>query len=129
MPTPTGSSAIPSPGGHASAASLAAAALREEWIRLSGSLAPVIGPRGVCALYARTLHVAGEHFPWLRELPAGAVATMDLDLLVAAVESREADEATNVSKALLARFRELLASLVGAALTDQLIGPAQEPLT
>jgi hypothetical protein len=129
MPTPIETPEKPAPGGRGENPSAAAAALRDEWLRLGERLSPVIGVRGMQALYARTLHLGGDAFPWLRELPAGALATMDVDLLVAAVAARDADEATNVSKALLARFRELLASLVGAALTDQLIGPDKEPLT
>ena len=126
---PTGTPESSAPRGDEAPASRAARAFRAEWMRLDASLTPVIGGKGMRALFSRTLHLAAADFPWLAELPPGAIATMDLDPLVAAMEGRDADEADTVSKALLARFREVLASLVGAALTDRLIGPAQEPLT
>src|ERR1700682_6551926 len=36
------------------------------WIRVDSALTPIIGARGVNALFKRSVSVVGEHHPWLQ---------------------------------------------------------------
>jgi len=86
------------------------------------ALVPIVGARGVAALYQRAVHLAGKHHATLAALPAGAAATMDLATLETVLLPLEADVAAAAGDALVHAFREVLASLIGASLTEHLLG-------
>jgi hypothetical protein len=106
--------------GDASAADVAAG-VAAVWKDIDQALHPIIGHRGVAALYHRSLSSAALRYPWLPVNPTGALATIDPMALRAALTRREAAEAAAASVALFAAFRDLLASLIGASLTDRLL--------
>lgn len=90
---------------------------------LDAALAPVIGPRGVAALCKRSLHVAARHYPWLGDVQDdGADATIDFQRLTHVLASQCSEDAGAAGAAVLQAFHDLLASLVGAPLTRQLLG-------
>lgn len=96
------------------------------------ALAPIIGHRGVAALYKRSLYVLGPNYPALAALHEDVRESIDMDALKAAI-SRLDDAAAFVgSVALLQSFHALLASLVGSSLTERLLdavwdSPARPP--
>jgi hypothetical protein len=93
------------------------------------ALTPIVGIRGVAALYQRALHLTSRAHPTLATLSAGAVATMDLAALQAKLGMLDAAAAAAAGDALVANLREVLASLVGAPLTTHLLGPdSLEPI-
>lgn len=51
------------------------------WHDIHAALLPVIGPRGVCALYQRSLHQARVDFPWLGPVHATALDSGEFDAL------------------------------------------------
>ena len=87
------------------------------------ALTPIIGARGVSALYQRALHLTGKTHPALGALSAGAIATMDLVALRAALDPLDGAAAAAAGDALVDNLREVLASLIGASLTGHLLGP------
>jgi hypothetical protein len=93
------------------------------WQQIDSVLSPIIGAQGVSALFRRSLHVSLRAYPWL----AGAVENSELGPLnVHALEAvllqqRSADAATG-GGALLQTFYELLGSMIGPALCEQLLG-------
>ena len=105
------------------------------WQQITAALAPVIGQRGVGALYRRSLHLASASHPWLAAAQAGS--EMDLAALRAQLVQRNATEAAAAGAALLLSFHGLVGSLIGPALSGQLLGgvwvkffsgsPAQDP--
>lgn len=107
------------------------------WRQITAALAPVIGQRGVAALYRRSLHLASASHPWLAAAQAGNGAEMDLAALRAQLVQRNAAEAAAAGAALLLSFHGLVGSLIGPALSGQLLGgvwvelfsgsPAQDP--
>ncbi len=90
------------------------------------ALSPIIGQRGVAALYKRSLYVLGASHPGLAVLHEGVQATMDLDALRAAIASQGDAEARAGAVALLHSFHDLMNSLVGSSLTERLLHPVWE---
>ncbi len=106
---------------HAASAAQVADSLVLIWHGIDDALTPVLGQRGVVALYQRCLHVTGATYPWVLVKPDGFLTTVvpaDLRQLVAKRHRTEAELAAN---AFLQTFYELLASLVGSSLTERLL--------
>lgn len=98
-----------------------------DWRRIDGALSPVIGHGGVAALYRRCLFLARAERPWLPGVDSGALAPIEFADLEAALALRPAGEADAANKDLLRTFHDLLASLVGSALTERLLRPQPNP--
>jgi hypothetical protein len=98
-----------------------AGAIAAIWQEIDQSLHPIIGHRGVAALYNRSLHLAAADYPWLAMGHQGVLAAVDPSALKAALEQQAAAEAAIAGLALFQSFHDLLASLVGASLTDRLL--------
>lgn len=94
------------------------------WERLAAGLVTIIGNEGFYALYDRSLHLAGEAFPWLSagDTPAGAAARFVC--LRANLQGRDHDEASMASVLLLTTFLRVLVSLIGHPLTTNLLRAA-----
>lgn len=82
---------------------------------IDAALAPVIGARGVVALYKRSAHLACPAHLWL------SVARDDPMALAEVLAKRSDAEAEAGADAFLRSFRELLVSLIGSALTERLL--------
>jgi hypothetical protein len=93
------------------------------WQEIDEVLYPVVGHRGVAALYQRSLTIAAAARPWLAPPSAGPRSALDTASLHAALLGQDADQAIAGGDALLGSFRTLLASLLGASLTERLLRP------
>lgn len=91
------------------------------WAEIDQALNPIIGHRGVAALYNRSLNLTAARYPWLAAGHQGVLAAVDLGALKAALAQRAPAEAAVGGSALLQSFHALLCSLVGASLTDRLL--------
>lgn len=92
------------------------------WCRIEAALAPVIGQRGVAALYRRSLHLTRGAHPVLAAITDGEHGADDfVPLRQALLQGGETANAEAAQTALLKTFQELLTSLIGGALTDQLL--------
>lgn len=91
------------------------------WRDINLALHPIIGRRGVAALYDRSLALASARHPWLATGQPVAPDAIDASALHAALAMRPPAEAAAGGGALLQVFRDLLSSLIGAALTDRLL--------
>lgn len=92
------------------------------WLEIDQALHPIIGRRGVAALYNRSLKLTAAAYPWLMEGHQHLLATVDVTALRAALARQAGARAAAGGGALFHTFRDLLASLVGASLTHQLLG-------
>ncbi|MDO8420212.1 MAG: hypothetical protein Q7S90_09260 [Rubrivivax sp.] len=92
------------------------------WLEIDQALHPIIGHRGVAALYNRSLKLTGAAYPWLAASHQHLLTAADLAALRTALVQREAGDAAASGSALFHTFHDLLASLVGASLTTQLLG-------
>jgi hypothetical protein len=97
-----------------------ATAIVSTWQVIDAALSPIIGAGGVAALYKRSLYLTGQAYPWLGT-DESVHATMDFAALKSLLVQQGSADAAAGGGALLHTFRELLASLVGPALTDQLL--------
>lgn len=99
----------------------------DTWQQMAGRLEPVIGARGVEALFGRALHVSSKTFPWLTVSGAKGNSAESLANVKACFEGRETSAATDAGNALLVTFAELLAGLIGESLTERLLGVVWVP--
>jgi hypothetical protein len=109
-------------GGNPDAGSIAQATL-DTWQQVAERLVPVIGPRGVDALLGRALHLTSKSFPWLAMTGSAAESALLLAGLKTRLAGGETTAAAQAGLALLATFVELLATLIGASLTERLLTP------
>jgi hypothetical protein len=96
-------------------------AMTATWRAIEATLTPIIGSKGVVALYQRSLHLVAKTHPWLAGAHDPAQAAIDLAALQSVVAQQSAADAALGSNALLQTFQQLLGSLIGAALTDRLL--------
>lgn len=100
------------------------AVLMQPWLHLSEQLSPLIGESGFCALFGRALRLSGVRLPDVSE---GARSVSELLLsLTRILNEIDTAQAATANGALLDTFITLLGSLIGEALTQQLIHVAME---
>jgi hypothetical protein len=91
------------------------------WLEIDQTLYPIIGHRGVAALYNRSLKLTAAAYPWLAMGHPGLMAAPDPAALKGALMQHTAADAAAGGSALFQTFHELLASLVGVPLTERLL--------
>lgn len=91
------------------------------WLEIERELHPVIGHRGVAALYNRSLKLTIAAYPCLAPGYQGALDAVDPAALKAALMQQTAAEAAAAGDALFLAFHALLESLVGSSLTNRLL--------
>lgn len=91
------------------------------WLEIDHALHPIFGHRGVAALYSRSLSLAAVTYPWLTPGYKSTLFAIDPGALKAVLAKQTAPEAAAAGSALFQSFHELLASLVGDALTARLL--------
>lgn len=115
-----------------------AEAIGAMWADIDTALQPVLGRRGVAALFRRSVHLAAARHPWLSPLKAGSVdAAADMAALMALFAAQSPALAAEAGSALFTIFRDLLTTLIGARLSERLLQaawstssratPAQDP--
>ena len=90
------------------------------WMSIEAALAPVIGTKGVAALYGRSLYLTVPGHPWLAALYTKDDTPMDLVHLRTVLAQQGSSAAAAAGGAHL----QLLASLIGPSLTRQLLRAA-----
>ena len=110
-------------GPHADGRATALAALAV-WRGMAAQLEPVIGARGVDALFGRALHLTGRQHPWLATAGVRGSSATALNHVEQQLAAQQAAQATEAAQALLTGFTELLATMVGDALVNRLLAPA-----
>jgi hypothetical protein len=108
------------------------------WRDIDTSLAPVIGHRGVAALFGRSLHLIRTDYPGLTAPYERIPDRIDFASLQSSLSQLTSANVVTISGALLDKFVQLLINLIGVALTERLLRPvvdvhsagaaAQEPL-
>jgi hypothetical protein len=107
--------------GVASTAPQIADATLEAWQAIESALAPIIGQRGVAALYKRSVHLNRRTRPCLDAALETTEPLLGLVSLRAAMAQQSADDAAAIGGELLQTFHELLTTLVGPSLTERLL--------
>lgn len=102
-------------------AQMVADAAVARWQSIVDALTPVLGQRGVAALYRRTLNVAARTHPCLLDAheEGEPIGFAPLRAVLLAQPDNQAAMATDAS---IQTFHELLNSLIGIPLTQKLLG-------
>jgi hypothetical protein len=95
------------------------------WSGMAARLEPVIGPQGVDVLLVRALQLTAFAHPWLAGNWTDPATRMET--LRTRFEAEEAAEAALAGQTLLTTLLGLLESLIGASLTERLLGPVWAP--
>jgi hypothetical protein len=97
------------------------AAIISAWREIEIALSPIIGQRGVAALYERSLYLARVEHPWLAAVPEGVEARMDLPALETVLAKQTGASAAAGGQAQLQALHKLLRGLVGDSLAERLL--------
>lgn len=84
-------------------------------------LVPIIGKRGMDALFHRSLHLTGRSHVWLAETLSRSPAAMDVEALKAVLAVQTSAEASAGGQLLLKTLTDLLVNLIGPSLTERLL--------
>lgn len=99
------------------------------WLDVDSALTPIIGPRGVSALYRRALHLVQAEYPWLEAVYGDELEQGQFTSLVSALARQPTTLAAAANGALLEAFYNLLANLIGEPLTTRLLQPAIDTMS
>lgn len=106
---------------HGADAAQIADAIASIWQEIDAALAPIIGQRGVAALYRRSLHLSSADHSWMAGLHEGTATAIDITALKSALAQQDSAQAAAGGGVLLHRFHDLLTTLVGTSLTGRLL--------
>ena len=96
-------------------------AIISAWKEIEAALLPIIGQRGVGALYERSLYLTQGKHPWLAAIRADGQTGMDLTALAAVLATQASATAAAGGEAHLQALNQLLGSLVGPSLAERLL--------
>lgn len=100
------------------------AALAAEKMRaIHFALAPIIGDRGVSALYRRSLFLIARRASWADLLHDEDSASSDYAALQSAIAQQPSSDAFKVTEAFFETLYAVLVSLIGTELTERLLHP------
>ena len=88
---------------------------------IEATLVPIVGQRGVAALFARSLQLSAKSFAWLNPTSEGVPLLFDSRAMREVIALRPSPEAAAGTCLLLQNFCDLLAKLVGRSLTERLL--------
>ena len=97
------------------------------WREIDRQLLPIIGARGVAALYGRTLYLTSRAHPWLGDVPERVQSSMDLGSLYSSIVAQPRAIGIDGGRVLFTTFHGLLESMVGAVLTERLLRDVVAP--
>ena len=104
-----------------------AAATLDLWREVAACLAPMIGVRGVDAMFRRSLQLTIQAMPWLGLPAEDGEGGGPLASFTARLEACAPPAAAEASAALLATCADLLAAMIGPSLTGRLLEPVWGP--
>ncbi|WP_369979110.1 hypothetical protein [Xanthomonas bundabergensis] len=105
-------------------ASAIAASITSTWRQIEQALTPILGARGVAALFKRALFLTKDRFPWLEAAFAAVEASGEhgaLDSFGLVLSRQSAAAAAAGGGAFLSTFHGVLVSMIGATLTERLL--------
>jgi len=107
--------------GKGATAAQVADAVGAIWLEIDHALHPIIGRRGVAALYGRSMKLTAAAYPWMAPGYQSTLFAVDPAALKSALARQTAAEAAAGGSALFQSFHDVISSLIGAALTDRLL--------
>ena len=111
------------PGSDAAEVADAAIAI---WHDFATELQSIIGRQGVVALFNRSIALTARTHPWLSSSRAPDDHSVDINGLQTAIAQQSSETAITGSGELLQTFYDLLQSLIGTCLCEQLLDAARD---
>ncbi|MBD7922229.1 hypothetical protein [Xanthomonas bonasiae] len=105
-------------------ASTIATSVTSTWRQIEQALIPILGARGVAALFKRALFLTKDRFPWLEEAFVATEASSEhaaLDSFGLVLGQQSATTAAAGGGTFLSTFHGVLDSMIGATLTERLL--------
>jgi hypothetical protein len=102
------------------AAELAAESVAR-WRQIDVALTPIIGRRGIVAIYKKALNLTHVDFPWLATVSEDDTSFDNFVPLLAALEQQTSTTIVAANLALHRAFNNLLVSLIGESLSERLL--------
>lgn len=102
------------------AAELAAESVAR-WRQIDVALTPIIGRRGIVAIYKQALNLTHADFPWLGTVSEDDNSFDNFVPLLAALEQQTSAVIVAANLALHRAFNNLLVSLIGESLSERLL--------
>lgn len=99
------------------------------WHEVDKVLTPLLGARGVTALYRRSLRANVADYPWLRAADESGQAVIRFQALQSALSQQPRQVAAAASVALMASFRDELIEFVGEPMAGRLLRAVADPET
>ena len=106
---------------HGANASQIADVVGSMWQLTEAILNPMIGRKSVASLFQRSLFLTGREHPWLASEYGGVQSPSDFSALKSVVMTQDVVDAVAGGGAFLQTFYETLISLIGFAVTEQLL--------
>jgi hypothetical protein len=91
------------------------------WRQIDIALTPIIGRRGIVAIYKKALNLTHVDFPWLATVSEDDVSFDNFVSLLAALEQQTSATIVAANLALHRAFNDLLVSLIGESLSERLL--------
>jgi hypothetical protein len=102
------------------AAELAAESVAR-WRQIDVALTPILGRRGMVAIYRQALNLTHGEFPWLTTVSDSETSFDNFVPLLAALEQQTSATIAAANLALHRTFNSLLVSLIGESLSERLL--------
>jgi hypothetical protein len=96
------------------------------WRDVDAALSPIIGRRGVAALFQRSLFVTRPAHSWLASVHESTAWPGQFDALHAALSRQTGQLAAAANGALMQNFSDLLGNLIGGSLTERLLASVRD---
>jgi hypothetical protein len=93
------------------------------WLDIDAALTPIVGARGVDALYKRSISIIRKDYPWVQVALDKTSDHKPFVLLRRALAEQSPATAASANHALLQSFHHLLANLIGVPLATRLLEP------
>jgi hypothetical protein len=99
------------------------------WRDVDAALSPIIGQRGVAALFKRSVLLIGQAHPSLVTAHQDVDVLGDFAALRITLEQQSSANAIATNDALLRKFSDLLINLIGESLTERLLHSVRDNLS
>ena len=94
------------------------------WEQMATEIIAIIGVGGFNSLYARSLFLTQSSFPWLTGCDLSSPADQRFTALKNCLEEQAPGDALEANNRLLRTFTDILAALIGEALTSSILRSA-----
>lgn len=94
------------------------------WEKLAAEITSIVGEGGFNALYARSVYLAQQRFPWLAACTPAPAAGQQLVWLRVCLEAQSPEQVSAANRLLFLTFTDIVATLIGEQLAASILRAA-----